>query len=1034
MNPRPGGARGLAAWCIERPIGVAAITAAVVVLGATTLGLLRVDLLPKVVRPEVRVRVFEANVPAAIMEDRVTRVLEEQLALTEGAIGVQSHTREGRSAVDLVFDYGTDIDRALQDASTRLDRARGALPDSADPPSVYKSDPSQQPVLELAVSGTTEDPAALREWAAERLRKWIVNVPGVAAVTVSGGSLREIQVLPDPARLAAVGMDVLDLAERIRKANRDTPVGRLVTPSAEIGGRVAGRARSLDELRALPLGADADSTGPPVRLGDIAVVQDIAAGDRVRVRLNGQPAVKISVGKAPQANTVEVVEAVHQQLDWLRAQRLVPSNFDIRTVDDAAVFVRHALDNATQAAIGGAVLAMLVVYLFLGNLRRTLIIGSAIPIAILVTLALMALGGLTLNLMTLGGLALGVGMLVDNTIVMLEQIARRQRENREAALPETTVAAGAAGEVSGAIFASTTTNLAAVLPFLFVTGLIGLLFRELIFTISAAVVASAVVALTLVPALAARVQPTHGRIRAAIERGFARVEAGYAALVARLLRFGWLVAAALVAAFAVYVPPLVEKSTAFLPRIDEGRAYVAVRLELGTSLERMDALVTQVENQLRADPAVDSVLATVGGWTWGRNEYQNPSRASLLVHLKPAAERGISTREWAANKYLEFAPLRGPGVRIWAGALHVHGLSLHTGDDDLALRIAGPDLDELDRLGDALVQRLNVVDGLSNVEHSSDVRVTELAVRLDRARAAPLGLTDDQIGRVLRIALDGERISDFIDGDELRELRLRLPAASMRDAGALDRLVVYSQTKPRVAVPLAAVASTSLVSNPANIHRDRQQRSVEISAGLKEGVTLPVALQTVQEALTDFELPEGYLMYDGGTADALHRNERLVQSLLALAVFLVFVVLAVQYESLRNPLVILTSVPFALIGVALALKLSAVSVSMPVWLGVIMLAGIVVNNAIVLIEAIELRRRAGVERVRAIALAAGERLRPILMTTLTTVVGLLPLALAWGEGAEMLQPLAITIAGGLSFSLIVSLIFVPVAYRHLGRA
>jgi multidrug efflux pump subunit AcrB len=703
----------------------------------------------------------------------------------------------------------------------------------------------------------------------------------------------------------------------------------------------------------------------------------------------------------------------------------------VRKVDDQARYIRQSLRNAAQAALTGAGLAMLVVYLFLGSVRRTLIIGSAMPIAVLVTFILMAAFGLNLNIMTLGGLALGVGMLVDSTIVMLENIQRHQRMG-EGTVP---AAVNAAREVTSAIVASTSTNLAAVLPFLFIGGLVGLLFRELIFTISAAILASLIVALTLVPALAGRVPATgEGLLRRGIDRGLGVVQSGYAWLLRRLLPLRWLVVAGFSVWLALTVPGFLGGAQQFLPELDEGDVQISLWADEGINVERMDQMVRRVEAIVATQPEVDAVLTTVGGWVFGRSSWENPNRAGIHVLLRPAGERDGLTSDAFINRIKRLVRAEGiPGLTTYYYTSGVRGIRYNRGDDDVSLRIKGPDLDRLIELADAAVERLETVPSLSNVQHSNEDVSRELSVRLDRRRAAAYGLDVEDVGAVLRFALEGRSVTRLIDGDRSIDVRLRLERSDVGAPGDLESIILFSNTEPRRPIRLGDIANVDVLPQPAEIMRERQQRVVEISASVAGDATLEGAIGDALAALSDLSLPRGYTLYEAGALETLQRGRELGRILLALALFLVLVVMAVQYESLRNPLIILLSVPFALIGVVLGLHQSGTAVSMPVWLGLIMLAGIVVNNAIVLVEFIELRRRDGEGLVDAIVSAARLRLRPILMTTLTTVFGMLPLALAVGEGSEMLQPLAMVIVWGLGFSLFVSLLLVPMIYRILGR-
>ncbi len=1015
---------GVAALAIRRPVGTLMIALALVVLGALSLMRLGIDLLPNIIYPEISVRVADPGVPARIMEDQVTRFLEEQLSITEDAISVQSQTTEGQSRVELTFPYGKDIDIALRDASTRLDRARRFLPATIDPPVIFKRDPSQIPVAEFVVSSPLRSPVELRSWVDDLFAVQFVNLPGVAAAEVGGGLSREVVVQPDQQRLAAWGLTVQELADAIRRGNIDVAGGRLVMDARELSGRTVGRLDSVEAIANLPLRRiDDDGRIHLVRLGEVARVFDTHEDERLRIRFNNVPGVMLSIQKQPDANTVAVVDAVRERLDWLQGQRMMPDDITVSTVSDQSVFVRHAVQNAATAAISGAVLAMVVVYLFLGSLRRTLVIGSAIPIAIMVTFVLMEFGGLTLNIMTLGGLALGVGMLIDSAIVMLENIRRHQQmgeEPLEAAL-------NGAREVNSAIVAATSTNLAAILPFLFISGLVGLLFRELIFTISAAMVAAMVVALTVVPTLGARVHAEGGgRLRRAVDGAMDRLRDGYAWLLGGIMRLRWLVVALFVGALLATYAVFTSGQQIFLPTVDDGNIRAIVTLDTGISVDEMDRTVRRLEALIQAQPEVENLFTLSGGFVFGRSQREVSNRATLRIQLVPRAQRDVDIPEWIGRMNRLIAAEQIAGLRVALRAEGIRGIRLGSGDDEISVRIQGSDLDRLQQLGNEAVALMRQVEGLRNIQHTYEESRQELAVTIDRERAAALGLDVEAIGRNLRIALDGSIVSDFLDGDRAYAVRMRLPREEVATAAALEELVIGFADGP---VPLRDVAQIELAATPPAIQRDNQQRIVEISASLTGDVALGEVAAGIHRALDALDLPDGYALYDGGAAKALQEGQQMTRILLGLALFLVFTVMAVQYESLRNPLVILFSVPFAAVGVSLGLQAFDIPVSMPVWLGMIMLAGIVVNNAIVLVEYIELRREEGLATIEAILEAARQRLRPILMTTMTTVAGMLPLAIGLGEGAELLQPLAQVIVFGLSFSLLVSLLLVPVTYR-----
>ena len=1014
---------GLAAWSIDHPVGISMLALSVVVLGFISLQRLSIDLLPQIIYPDVRVRVIEPGVPAQIMEDMITRQLEEQLAITEGAIQVQSKSTEGRSNVDLSFPYGIDIDVALRDASTRLDRARRFLPDTVEPPIIYKRDPSQIPMMELILSSNERDPVELRSWADFTFSRWFLNLPGVAAVEVGGGLEREIQIIADQEKLASIGLSLTDLSDLVERNNTDASGGRLISDTQEITTRTRGRFDSIAAIRELPiLRNESSSIDRVLHLEDVADVVDSHADERIRVRLNQQPGVKLSMQKQPQANTVSVVDEILNRIEILKQQQLVPPDITLTTVGDQSTYVRHALNNASLAAASGAILAMSVIYLFLGSIIRTLIIGTAIPLGILVTFVIMDLYGLTLNIMTLGGLALGMGLLIDSTIVMLENISRHQED--AGAVEDYAVTAAA--EVNSPIVASTGTNLAAILPFLFIGGLTGLLFQELIITISSAMLAALIVALTLVPALGSKVHSKPHTILI-FNKLIDTLKSFYYKAVQRLMQHPLPVITTFLIAFAASLYVLTASRPIFLPSMDEGSITVSVTGDSGISLDEMDATMEKIEDLLLQQAEVETVYATVGGFIFGRSEFQNSNRSSIKVQLVPLNRRSISSNDWIKHIQKKIGELHLTGYKIRMFVRGVRGIQMSSGDDDISLRIQGQDLETLRELGSDAVELLRDIDTISNIEHSYEVHHEELNVAIDRQRLADLGIHVDAIGDALRIALEGSIISDFIDGDRQFDIRLRLPRSYSETPEVLTNLLIgQHQGRP---VRLFEVAAISRGPAPASIQRDQQQRIVEITASLDADASLDATMQDIRSRLEQLQLPQGYSLYDGGAGKTLQQGQKTGGILLALAIFFVFVVMAVQYESLRNPLVILFSIPFTSIGVGLGLWLFDMPLSMPVWLGLIMLAGIVVNNAIVLVEQIEIERGKNTQLLDAISTAASLRLRPILMTTLTTVLGMTPLAIGLGEGSEMLQPLAFVIVWGLSFSMLVSLVLVPVVYR-----
>ena len=996
---------------------------AVIVLGFFSLYRLNIDLLPNLIYPEIRVRILDPGTPATVMEEQVTRYLEEYLAATEDAISVQSQTSEGRSSVDLTFAYGKDIDIALRDASTRLDRAKRVLPETIQPPVIYKRDPSQLPILEIAVSSELRDAIDLRTWVDHQLSKWFINLPGVASAEVGGGLVREIQVLPDQYKLAGYGLTLEQISQALQQNNAEIATGRVQTQTQDISTKLNNRWPSVEHIANVPLFPQNQTT--PLYLGSIAQILDTHQDERLKIRFNGIPSIKLSIQKQPQANTVEVIEHVLERLTWLETQQILPPDIQLHKVTDQSIYIRHALKNTVWSAVSGGLLAMLVVFLFLGDMRRTLLIGMVIPLAVISTFSLMALGGLSLNIMSLGGLALAVGMVVDNTIVMLENIVRHQKLHATGNVKENSLHAAlhAASEITSALIASTSTNLAAILPFLFILGLVGLLFRELIFTISAAMLASLLVALTVVPAYAARITTTASRPLL----GTVYLAKFYGWLMEKvILRLPILVILLFGIGLWLSLPTFLTNKQIFLPEVDDGMIQVSVTTEPGISLEAMDTTANKIEQFLVQQPAVASVYAQIGGSVFGRSQYETTHRSSLIVQLVSLEQRHISIDNWIKQTRQQLNQLNLVGFRVSLRPRGIRGIRLGRSDENFSLRLQGESLETLTQLATNIVEQIQNTPGLTDVTHSYEEIRQELRIQVDKPRAQALGLDAKTIGNLVKILINGDVVTNFIEGDQRFDVTLRLPKSQVDSIQALDNLLLV--TTERRAIRLGEIATVAWQPVPDEIWRDQQRRIVEITANLAPNVSIEKIYQQVQQKLVHLELPKGYVLYEGDVIKTLQETHNLTQILLILAIFLVFVVMAVQYESLLNPLIIMFSIPFVIIGVALGIYFSALPLSMPIWLGMIMLAGIVVNNAIVLVETIELERKQLLSVKEAIIQAGQQRLRPILMTTLTTVIGLLPLSLGVGEGAELLQPLAMTIVWGLSFSLLVSLLLVPASY------
>ncbi|MGH7547624.1 MAG: efflux RND transporter permease subunit, partial [Gemmatimonadales bacterium] len=763
-----------------------------------------------------------------------------------------------------------------------------------------------------------------------------------------------------------------------------------------------------------------------------AAVADTSREQRIWARLDGVPAVRVSIRKQPDANTVAVTREVAWRLEQLETSRFIPPDVQHQVLFNQAFFIINAVHSVREAAMLGAGFAMLAVLLFLGSLRKTFIIGLSIPLAVLATFVIMGMGNLTLNIMSLGGLALGVGMLVDNAIVMIENIFRHAKlagGHSEAA------AHSGSAEVTSAVVASTMTHLAAVVPFLLITGLAALIFRELVLTISFAIATSLATALTLVPMLSAqlaKVRRSSGVERSrpvvGFQRALERVTLRYRALVAVAVRHRWLVLGSSFAALVLVLPLTSNLGTEFLPTVDDGNVSVNMTLAPGTSPQRTNDVANRLEQVVREMPYVRHVFTTAGGSFFGSGTAERPGRGSLDVQLAPATERrDMPAPRWVATLQRKIDSLAIPGARIFVRPPRIRGLRTSVAGSDVAVGIQGENLDTLQQLGRELIQRIQGIAGLEALQPSTEEASPQLAIRIDRQRSADMGLNVAAVGQTVRTALDGAIPTRFTDGANEYDLRVRLPRENFRSAEDVGSVALFAgRDRP---VYLRDVAEVHLGMGPTSVLRTNQNRQLRITGDVNDDVTTVGAVtREVRARLASLQLPEGYSLLYGGEEEAIRENQRNLAIVTVLAVFLVFVVMAVQYERVTNPLVILVTIPLALVGVGLALWITGTPLSAPVLLGVILLAGIVTNNAILLVEYVELARDRGLRAEEAVVEAGAVRLRPILMTTLTTVLGMLPLALALGEGSEMMQPLAISVIGGLSVSTLLTLVVIPCSY------
>lgn len=1022
--------RGLTHAAIRRPIGTAAITSVVLVLGLFFVGRLPVDLLPEVVYPLIRVDVSYPGVAPEVIEEQVTRPIERQLASTEGLTLMASEAEEGSTDISLLFRYGTDLDLALQNAARLLERARGQLPDDIEPPRLSKFDPGAQAVFEAGFSSDRRSSREVRDWLDNRLAPQLQSIPGVSGVLSVGGQERELEVVVDQQRLRAYGLSLADVSAQLAAENQNVSAGNITSSSLDVRARTEGRFKSAADIAAVLL--QIPGSDRRIRLDEVAEVRDGYREQRVFVRLNGESATQLSVFKQPDANTVQVVGEVQARLDSLRASGFIPEDIVFSTTRDGAFFVRGSVESVASAAVLGGVLAMLVVLFFLGSVRGSVVIGLSIPLALMATFALMGGAGLSLNVMSLGGLALGVGLLLDNAIVMLENIERHRSQLRED--PQQAAHAGA-DEVISAVTAGTLTNLAAVLPFLLITGLATLVFRELLVTISFAVIASLAVALTLVPMLAAQMAKlrfSSGFDRSLPYRAFSRmlrsVTDGYRGLLRALLpRRGWVLLFAFASVLAV-LPLASQLGNEFLPQLDDGSLNVRLALPAGTTPEQTDRATREVEAAIRGLPHVRSVFTVSGGNVWGGTVSERAGRGWLSIQLEDASQRpDWPVGRWAREAQRRVNALDIAGADIAVRTSGIRGLNFGLSGNDMELKVLGEDLPTLQRLAREIIRAIEDIPGLEAVEMNDEDRTPALQIEVDRERAAALGLDVRAVAQALRQAVTGTVPTRYSTGVNEYDVRVRMPREEVENLDRLGEVIIANGANG----PIQArqVASFTLGEGPAEIGRENQLRIQRIVGSFNTSENdVGSIMAEVQRRLAGVDMPEQYGVALGGQFETVAETEREMNTVILLAVFLVLVVLIVQYEQLTNPLVIMTAAPLALCGALVALWVSSTPLSAPVFLGAVLLIGIVVNNAILLVEYIEQGRARGLADMDAVIEAGAVRLRPILMTTLTTVVGMLPLAIGLDAGGALMQPLAVAVVGGLLSSMLLTLVLVPCLY------
>ena len=1009
---------------IQRPVTMFMLSAVIILLGSISLMRLPVDLMPDVSFPSLTVRVGYAGVGPLEIEELVTRPLEQAMSAVSGLERLESTSAEGSSRVTLNFAWGTDLNEAADDVRNRLDRVRGRLPEEADAPIMFKFDANTFPIMGVGVEGDF-DRVALREMAEHDLSPRLERVPGVASVSVEGGLRRQIHVELSKEKVRALDLPVDRIISLLRSENQNIPLGEIDEGDMTYLVRSQGQFENLDEIRQLVVMIRA---GVPVYLKDIADVKDSTEDLRSFTRINGKPGVRLRVTKQSGQNTVAIADAVRVEI--ARINREMPT-LTLSVLDDSSVFIKRSIDAVKEHALIGAVLVIFIIFLFLRDLRSTLIICTSIPISVIGTFALLYFAGYTLNTMTFGGLALGIGMIVDASIVVLENTFRHM----ERGTPRMQAAIDGSEEVWSAILASTLTHIAVFIPLLFLTGVSSILFKQLSIVVMFSLTMSLFVAVTIVPVLCSRLlklpppveerKGLAGRLYTSSERFLDNMDNAYSRLITRALVHRPTVIA--IGTGLVVIAALILPTIGFelMPQADEGEVSVTAELPVGTRIGRAQDVATRLEGLIHEyTPEAETIITQggSGGFMGG-----GANRTSATIRLVPKDKRTRTSEQVARALNGQLTGVL-PGVTITtraSGGNWAMSRILGGGDSRLSLEIRGDDLAQAKRLSAAAKAVMDQVPEVRNARVGRDDGRPELAIHVDRPKAALLGLSVTNIASSIRTSVGGTQAAFFRQGGNEYPIIVRLREEDRQGVDDInDILIGTPQGQVLQAKNLLTLRNQS---GPTEIQRKNQERIVRVSA--EPEVPLSDAVKAVQARLPEIQMSADFQVGFGSEVEEQARAFNQLRLMLLLAILLVYAVMASQYESLRDPFIIMFSVPLAAIGVVAALKLTGTTFSLQAYIGVIMLAGIVVSNAILLVDYTNiLRRRDHMPLREAVATAGRTRLRPILMTSLATILGLVPMALGIGEGAELQAPLARVVIGGLTASTLITLVFVPTVY------
>lgn len=1006
---------------VDRPLAITMLILAMVIVGIYFTPKLAVDLMPDMEIPVAVVMTTYSGASPAEVEKNVTEPMESVMATVSDIKELSSISQYGSSLVIVQFEWGTDMDTAINNMREKTDLVKGTLPDDADVPTLIKLDINSTPIITYSLKGA--DLVSLNTLADDTIVPRLERINGVASVSTSGGREREIQVHLDPAKLNAYGISVAQVIQAIGSDSVTGSAGNIEKGSREISLRVMGEYTNTTDVKNIQVNL---SSGGSIALRELAVVEDSYKKMETYAFVDGATSLSMSVMKASGGNTVQVARDVRNEVNAINS--ILPAGVEVQLIMDTSEFIQDSIDTITEHGLLGALIATVLLFLFFRSFRSTVVIIVVLPISIITAFSLMYFSGQTINLITLSGMLLGLGSLIDFAVVALESIFRYRENN----YGMTEAAKKGTAEVATAVLASASCQIVVFLPILFVEGLAGVLFKPMALVVIFSHLAALFTAVTLVPMMASKLL-----VRVENDDNIMEVKS-----YNPLILFGkfiyqlrgvykvglhWslghrkTVIGVTVLLLVASIMSLGKVGSEFMPSMDEGRISLSVELASGTKLDDTAKVVRDLEALIRREvPEVKIISSTVGGS--GNNFFGSTSgdTASISIELVPMAERTAGTDEVVERLRKATAAIVGADISI---AAESNGMG---SSNAVEITIRGDNMDVLEQLGHSLVVLLEQVEGTREVTSSMDDAKLETRVVIDREQASRYGLTANQILNAVRATLDGQLAGKVRTEEDELNIRLFIKYDMPITMGELGNVTIVSSSGAKV--PLSVVATIENHDAPVSINRSSQSREVTVSCDVS-GRDVGSVNTEVRTLLNDFSLPEGYLLEFGGESQDMMESFTSLGIALLLSIVLMFMVMVALFESLFQPFVIMFCLPPTFIGAVLGLLVTGHTLSVSAFLGAIMLVGVVVNNSIVLVDYINtLRRRDGMERNEAILRAGPVRLRPILITALSTILVLMPMAFRGGEGSEMQQPMAIVVVFGLAVSTLVTLFLVPVVY------